>query len=274
VLGRLLSKTALGGMDARLTLTRVYLFVCRRYRGRLRAAAQRQSNNSQPDFTDEEVLAIYLFGIIKKRRTVSDIYSYVREHFSRWFPDLPGSCNGYRQRLNRLSAVFAPLVEVALEEIGGENADGRLTRIVDSIPIMMAKEKRSSQAKVAPDLANKGYCSSKGTFFYGVKLHVVGEHRPGALPVPRRAGLTPGSENDLVALRRVLPDIEGGRLVGDKAYCDGPMKKRLAAEQALDVYTPVKEKRGQESLSAADSLFSEAARQRQAADRVAVQLDR
>lgn len=75
---------------------------------------------------------------------------------------------------------------------------------------MMAKEKRSSQASVASEFADKGYCASKGTYFYGVKLHVVGERRPGTMPLPKRAGLMPGSENDLTALRRVLPKIEGG----------------------------------------------------------------
>jgi hypothetical protein len=37
-----------------------------RFGGRLAAAAQRQSNNSDPDFTDEEVLTIYVFGLIKR----------------------------------------------------------------------------------------------------------------------------------------------------------------------------------------------------------------
>jgi hypothetical protein len=36
------------------------------------------------------------------------------------------------------------------------------------------------------------------------------------------------------------------------------MKQRLATEQDLDVLTPVKKKKGQENLSAADSLFSKA----------------
>ena len=47
-------------MDAQHTLVRIYLFVCRHYRGRLAATVQRQSNNDQPDFTDEEVLTVYL----------------------------------------------------------------------------------------------------------------------------------------------------------------------------------------------------------------------
>ncbi|MCS3754381.1 hypothetical protein GGP79_002345 [Salinibacter ruber] len=124
---------------------------------------------------------------------------------------------------------------------------------------MLAKEQRASQATVASDhLASVGYCSSKDTFYHGVKLHLVVERRPGQLPVPERAGLTPGSENDLRALRRVLPTIEGGVLCGDKAYCDGPLKERLAENQNLDLLTTVKKDKGQKTLLAADKLFSEA----------------
>jgi len=249
-------KAALGDMDSCFTLVWIYLFVCKRSR-RLRALAQRQSNNRNPAFTDEEVLTVYLFGLIKKRRTVSEIYDYVAEHFSEWFPELP-SYQGYNRRLNRLSAVFAPLVGEALAEVDCEQTRKEAMRIADSMPIMMAKQKRSSRAKVAPQLADKGYCSSKDTHFYGVKMHVVANHRSGQMPIPQRAGLTPGSEHDLTALRRVLPQIEHGQIYGDKAYCDGPMKERLSEEQSLDMLTPVKRKKGQERLSAAEKLFSEA----------------
>lgn len=208
------------------------------------------------------MLTVYLFGLIKKRRTVIEIYDieiydYVAEHFSEWFPEL-GSYQGYNRRLNRLSAVFAPLVGEALAEVDCEQTRKEAMRIADSMPIMMAKQKRSSQAKVAPQLADKGYCSSKDTHFYGVKMHVVANYRSGQMPIPQRAGLTPGSEHDLTALRRVLPHIEDGQIYGDKAYCDGPMKKRLSEEQNLDMLTPVKRKKGQERLSAAEKLFSEA----------------
>ncbi|MCS3859987.1 hypothetical protein GGP89_003398 [Salinibacter ruber] len=66
--------------------------------------------------------------------------------------------------------------------------------------------------------------------FTARELHLVVDHRSEQLPVPERAGLTPGSENDLRALRRVLSTIEGGVLCGDKAYCDGPLKERLAKD--------------------------------------------
>jgi hypothetical protein len=93
--------------DWQNTFIRVYLFVCRHWAGRLHAIAQRQSNNSDSGFTDEEVLTIYLFGLIRNRETIKDIHEYAEDHFPEWFPDLP-SYGGYVQRLNRLSAAFAP----------------------------------------------------------------------------------------------------------------------------------------------------------------------
>jgi len=156
-------------MDWQRTLVRIYLFVlqalpARRPVGR----SARLSNNSEPTFTDEtftdeEVLTIYLFGIIKRRKTIKGIYDYTADHLSGWFPELP-SYGGYNQRLNRLNAVFAPLVQKALSEIGGEELPVRSSRIVDSMPIMLASGKRSSNGKVATRLANEGYCSSKDTW--------------------------------------------------------------------------------------------------------------
>jgi len=130
------------------------------------------------------------------------------------------SYQGYNRRLNWLSAAFAPLVEEALAEVDGGETRREAVRIADSVPIMMAKQKRSSQALVASGFADKGYGALKDTFFYGVKLHVVAGRRPHAMPLPRRAGLPPGSANDFTALQQALPEIKGGELYGDKAYCD------------------------------------------------------
>ena len=95
---------------------------------------------------------------------------------------------------------------------------------------------------MASEFANKGYCSSKGIFFYGVKLHVVGQRKRSAMPVLECAGLTPGSEKP----HRSAPgatDLEGGQLYGDKAYCDGAMKRKSSEEQNLEVLTPVKRRK-------------------------------
>ena len=38
--------------------------------------------------TDEEVLTIYLFGILSHRRTLKQIHSYAYDHLREWFPKL------------------------------------------------------------------------------------------------------------------------------------------------------------------------------------------
>ena len=97
-----------------LMLIELYVYICQTYSLYLCGYGQRQSNNFQPDFTDEEVLTIYLFGIMHKRFEIRDIYGYVQDHLSHWFPGLP-SYQAYVARLNRLSDVFAPLVEQLLK---------------------------------------------------------------------------------------------------------------------------------------------------------------
>ena len=91
-----------------------------------------------------------------------------------------------------------------------------------------------------------------------MKLHVVAQKWPSALPLPDCIGLTAGSKNDLTALRQVLPTFEGGALYGDKAYVDGSLRERLSEQQNLELLTPPKKSKGQTCLSAAGKLFSEA----------------
>jgi hypothetical protein len=110
--------------------------------------------------------------------------------------------------------------------------------------------------------------------FTARELHLVVERRSEKLPIPTRAGLTPGSENDLRALRRVLPTIQGGVLCGDKAYCDGPLKERLAEDQNLDLLTPAREGKRPEDPSGGRQPVFRGRKPDPAAHRVPVQLDR
>jgi len=78
------------------------------------------------------------------------------------------------------------------------------------------------------------------------------------MPLPDRVGLLFGSENDLTTPRQVLPALQGGHLYGDKAYVDRSLRERLSKQQNLEVLTPPKKTKGQDRLSAADKLLSEA----------------
>lgn len=243
-------------MDWELRLITLYEFICKQYREHLWIYCQRFAPHADLSFTDEEVVCIYMWGLMDKRREVRDIYEYTRRHLPAWYPRLP-SYAGYVQRLNRVAGVFAPL----LEAIRGTCLSPEVLtdiRLMDAMPVRMAHAKRSRHAKVAPELADKGYCASKGEYYYGVKLHVLGLRRPGTLPLPDYLGLTPASSHDLAALRPILPQLYGGELYLDKAYTDKSLAQTAWDKQGLTMLTPAKKAKGQERLDAADQLWSTA----------------
>ena len=48
----------------KLDLVAIYLFICDLYEKELKYVCQRFSNNCNPDFTDQEIITIYLFVIL------------------------------------------------------------------------------------------------------------------------------------------------------------------------------------------------------------------
>lgn len=241
-------------MDWQLRLITLYEFICKHYREELWVYCQRFSPYANLEFTDEEVLCIYLWGIMDKRREVSAIYEDTRRHLAQWFPKLP-SYGGYIQRLNRLAGVFIPLLEAIQREFP-EAEVLREIRLMDSLPIHLAHAKRSSGACVASEIANKGYCASKDEYYYGVKVHILGLRRPGTLPLPDYIGLTAASDHDLAAFRQIAPQLQGGELYLDKAYADELLKQTLQGEQEVAMLTPVKKAKGQKYLDAVDQWLS------------------
>lgn len=237
-------------------LISVYVSICQYYKTHLWMYGHRLSNNANPDFTDEEVLTLYVFGIIQKRTDIRDIYTYTQDHLKAWFPTLP-SYAGYVQRVNRLHAAFPALVEQILDDFPPQGVLSQVG-VIDSMPIVLANGRRSGSAQVASEFANKGYCSSKDMWYYGVKLHILGLKREGRMPKPDYIGLTPGAENDLTALRPILPQLHDFELYGDKIYADQALVETLEKEQNLRLYTPVKKKKGQRDLAFADQLLSTA----------------
>ncbi len=51
-------------MDWRFRLIVLYVFICGQFHNEFRIHCQRFSNNNKPEFTDEEVVTIFLYGII------------------------------------------------------------------------------------------------------------------------------------------------------------------------------------------------------------------
>ena len=109
-------------------------------------------------FSDEEVVTLYLFGIIDKNRELKKIYAYTDRHLHPRFPKLP-SYMAFVQRVNRVAAVFAPLVERIQRQACESQPDG--VWLTDSFPLVLTKQGHRFGACVAKKLAYVSYCSTK-----------------------------------------------------------------------------------------------------------------
>lgn len=237
-------------MDWQTQLITLYLFVCEHFDQGLWIHAQRFAPHADLGFTDEEVVTLYLAGILDKKRDIRTIYDHARNYWSDWFPRLPGY-GAYVRRLNRLADVFPVLLERLCPE-GPPSTDIGLT---DSQPVVLAQQSRRFKAKVArQELANSGYCPAKKLYYHGVKIHVVGDYRPGTLPLPRYIGVTPAGMNDGPAVESVAPTLAYRELYADKAY----EYLTRHANLPFTVLTPIKKAKGQERLDSADRLYSAA----------------
>lgn len=241
-------------MDWQEQLISVYLLVCKEYKRKLCSSITRLSNYSPMNFLDEEVITVYLFGIMSGYYRVKDIYTYTARHLWEWFPNLPGY-EGFNYRLNKISHLFEDLVEHLLGMLPLKSCPSSL---MDSMPIILAHRGRRFKACVAREIATaNGYCSTKKLHYYGVKLHVIGQYQKGSLPLPKSLGITDAGTADIKVLDAVENFFpEGWYLFADKAYQKG--KQPIAEKERITLYTPVKKEKGQEMLDAADRLLSAA----------------
>lgn len=135
------------------------MYICDLYDSELKYYCQRYSNNSAPEFTDQEIMTIYLFaGYCQKYFMVKDIHSFAKEYLSSWFPLLP-SYQTFNQRLNRLSECFKILSQRLINSFIPEDCDLNVS-LVDSMPVITCAG-RNREGKVAKEITAKGYCSTK-----------------------------------------------------------------------------------------------------------------
>ncbi len=151
------------------------------------------------------------------------------------------------------------LVETMIQSFKPKDCDSIIS-IVDSMPIVTCKGK-NREGKVATEITSKGYCSTKNMYYYGMKLHMVGQRREGTLPFPEMITLTPASDNDLTVFKsECVPYLSGKTVLADKIYSDFSF---FNENNPVKVLTPHKEIKGEPEVlkqreKAARDLFSQA----------------
>lgn len=241
-------------------LIQIYFYICEKFENDLQNYCQRFSNNNDPELTDQEIMSIYIYAISQEQKfKCKQIHRFANDYLLSWFPKL-GSYEAFNYRLNRLCNIFAHLAEHLLTEFRPQGCSANES-ISDSLPIITCSAKRTG--KVATELADKGYCSTKGMYYYGVKLHALAFHNKGHLPFPEQLLMTPASENDLNVFRNAWSDIENRTFYGDKIYLDKDFFSDLTISKNSVMLTPVKGIKGQSTWEkqfdrAANDLFSTA----------------
>ena len=145
-------------------------------------------------------------------------------------------------RLNRLSEPFKALAGILLDQFRPNDLIKNIS-LLDSMPIITCSGKR--QGKVAPDITNKGYCSTKGIYYYGVKMHGLGFSRKNQLPYLEGLVFTKASVNDLYAFKENWADIKDRTFFGDKTYQDKLFFDKLRTEMNSEMLTPIKLVKGE-----------------------------
>lgn len=240
-------------------LIRIYFFICDKFE-ELKYYCERFSNNNQPELTDQEIMTIYLFVMHQQGHfKVKHIHRFASEYLISWFPRL-GSYQAFNNRLNRLTGAFNRLVEIIVTDFRPEDCclDQSL---LDSMPIMTCSGKRTG--KVAREITNKGYCSTKSVYYYGMKMHLLGYRRMGRLPHPEQILFTPASVSDASVYKQVWSELKGKVFFGDKIYSDIDFNDQLMKTHNSEMLTPIKEVKGmpdeiKKRIKAADDLFSTA----------------
>ena len=213
---------------------------------------QRLSNNFCPKFSDEECITIYLWGIANQKYEVKACYDFIKDYWDGWFPDLP-SYQNFNRRICNLCGVFELLASCLITDSGIDFSV--FDYLLDSMPIVVANERRSGSAKTAGELCNKGYCSSKKMYYYGVKLHALVQKQYKTLPKLFAAWVTPASEADLTSAEETLDFIRDMKLFGDKAYISKAWKAELASRN-VTIVTPAKLSKGQTALKPGETLVN------------------
>ena len=246
--------------EKELKLIAIYLYICDLYNSELKHTCHRFSNNNNPDFTDQEVLTIYLYVMhAEQRLNIKQIHSFTKDYLLSWFPLLP-SYEAFVMRLNRLSEALRYLVSILFSNHCPDDCNLSIS-LLDSVPIITCSGKRSG--KVAKGLTDKGYCSTKSMYYYGLKLHALAFHRPSHMPFPESLIITPASENDLNVYKQNWSNIFNRFFFGDKIYNDSDFFEQTTKSKNSYMLTPVKAIKNHPDIlkhidKAANDLFSTA----------------
>ena len=241
-------------MDWELGLITLYLEICEHYKQDLWVTCQRFTNGGIKSCSDEEILTVYLFGLLRGFKTKKSLHKYALDHLKPYFPGLPRYA-AFNHRVNNLSEACRMLSEIIQSKRVLENDEG--VYLVDSFPIVIAKGQHAYTARVASEVASTSYNSTKKMYYYGVKAHIVARRRENGLPEVELLVLDGAARQDGPLFDQLRLMMHDNLVFADKAY-KRPDEQSIEMGQGLKVITPTIKQRGQKKLLPEQAAFSRA----------------
>ena len=168
---------------------------------------------SRANGTLQGVITIYLYAMnVEQRLKIKQIHEYASDYLCSWFPLLP-SYVAFNMRINRLSGAFKNFADAHLSGYCPKDCDLSAS-LMDSLPIITCSGKRIPS--VAKEITDKGYCSTKSMYYFGLNLQAMAFHYPDHLPFPESLVVTLASENDLNFHKQNWCNIPNHSFYGDK----------------------------------------------------------
>ncbi len=197
-------------------------------------------------------MTIYLFFVRAEIRIVIlEMHEFILKYYADWFPKLP-SYVAFNTRRNKLVDAFSLLLNSLITEFAPTSTSNE-NSLVASMPIITGSGK--SPIKVAKELTDKSFCSSKNLYYHGLKLHALGFQNIGHMPHPENIILTKASENDLNVYRQFWATINNRAFFGDKIYTNKEYLQAQYLEHKAEMLTPIKAQ--PENLKQFDAAFNE-----------------
>ncbi|HAQ3303721.1 TPA: IS982 family transposase, partial [Enterococcus faecium] len=167
---------------------------------------------------DTVIIACVIWGIINGYTSQRATYRAV---CSVLFPngDFPS-----RSRFTRLSSNLAYTIKIIRYFFIKKLTKGELVGIIDSFPSPLCKPVRNRQAKLLNQIAKVGYNSTKKSYFYGLKIHMI-VTKTG---FPITYSITNPGVHDVKVLETLSEEANLPNILGDKGYISHKIHEKLA----------------------------------------------
>lgn len=208
-------------------MTEIYCFIDDYLKAHPHRAGWRSSPNSNPAFTDAEVITVALMQSPLKVASLKQTYRLIRLNFPSAFP-LMCSYKQWVARLHRLSELVGQLIEAARRSDGHRFS----LYVIDSKPIPVCKPIRHRVVRLLRE-AGAYFGKTSVGWFFGFKLHVL-LNTDGHIV---SAALTAANLTDREAAVWLTSATDGGIVVADQMYGGQETVEALAREADMLVLT-------------------------------------